>query len=95
MKIFGHGFGDENLLKYCQWNLNDVINEMNDIQRICSIIELSETINEFHSNGFIHLNLKPSNIFFNDSGRIGNYHILDLKNYVPTLIFLIILVYFS
>lgn len=75
IKTFGVCFGDENhppslLLEYCPYNLNDVVSELSDIERVTTIFELSLAMKEVHASNIIHRDLKPENILLDEMKHV-------------------------
>lgn len=90
IRSFGFCFGDEKhapsiLFEFCPQNLNDVVDDLNDIEKVCAIIEICLGMEAAHSSNLIHRNLKPENILFNNEGHVkvsdfGLIHISDEGN---------------
>ncbi|KAK8839799.1 Serine/threonine-protein kinase [Tritrichomonas musculus] len=43
---------------------------MNDIERVCAIIEINLGMEAVHSSNVIHRDLKPENILIDETGHI-------------------------
>lgn len=90
VKAFGFCFGDENhppsiLMQFYPYNLSDVIDELNEIKRVCAIFEICLGMEAVHAAHLIHRNLKPENILIDKNGHIvvsdfGISCLVDLDN---------------
>ena len=90
IRSFGFFYGDEKhppsiLLEYCPSNLVNKVKSMNDIERVCAIIEISLGMEAVHSSNMIHRDLKPENILIDKEGHIkltdfGIACIVDVEN---------------
>lgn len=74
-RAFGFCFGDKNhapsiLLQFYSHNLRDFIDQMNDIQKVCAIYEISLAMEIIHASNLIHRNLKPENILIDEKCHI-------------------------
>lgn len=49
-------------------NLNDPISTMNNVEKVCSIILISQVMEVFHAINIIHSDLKTKNIKIIDFG---------------------------
>lgn len=75
VKAFGFCYGDANhapsiLLELCEQNLNDRVSSMNEIDKICCIIKISQAMESVHAAHMIHRDLKPENVLFDSEGHI-------------------------
>ena len=75
IRTFGFYNGDEEnppsiLLEFCPKCLSDIVEEMTDFERICSIFEISLGMAAVHEANIIHRDLKPSNIMFGKDGHV-------------------------
>ena len=74
IKTFGFCYGDSDhapsiLLELCVENLNDRIKNMDDFEKICSIIEICKAMESVHAERMIHHDLKPEKVLFDESGH--------------------------
>ena len=75
VKTFGFCYGDARhapsiLLELCEQNLNDRIGDMDKIEKVCSIIEITEAMEAVHAASMIHRHLRPENILFDIEGHV-------------------------
>ncbi|KAK8883177.1 hypothetical protein M9Y10_045827 [Tritrichomonas musculus] len=75
VKAYGICFGDSThppsiLIEYCPFNLNDVVNDLSNIEKVTAIYEISLAMNEVHSHGMIHRDLKPQNILLDKQEHV-------------------------
>ena len=94
IESIGFFYGDEKhppsiLLEYCPCNLAHKVKSMNDIERVCAIIEISLGMEAVHSSNMIHRDLKPENILIDETGHVklsdfGIACIVDVENQTQT-----------
>ncbi|KAK8857608.1 hypothetical protein M9Y10_016013 [Tritrichomonas musculus] len=92
---FGFCLGDEEhppsiLLQFCPHNLNDIVAQMDDIQKICAIYEIAVGMEAVHKANLIHRDLKPANILIDEDGHVkisdfGVSCIVDVENQTSSL----------
>lgn len=75
VKAFGFCYGDKShapsiLLEMCVQNLNDRIFDMNNIEKVCTIIEICQAMEAVHAANMIHSDLKPENVLFDAEGHV-------------------------
>ncbi|KAK8841497.1 hypothetical protein M9Y10_027116 [Tritrichomonas musculus] len=75
IKALGFCYGDSShapsiLLELCVQNLSDRIGDMDDIEKVCSIYEISSAMESVHAARMIHRDLKPENVLFDESGHV-------------------------
>lgn len=75
VKTFGFCYGDAShapsiLLELCEQNLNDRIGSMDNIEKVCSIIEICKAMEAVHAANMIHRDLKPENVLFDIEGHV-------------------------
>lgn len=75
IKALGFCYGDSGhapsiLLELCVQNLSDRIGDMDDIEKVCSIYEISSAMEAVHAARMIHRDLKPENVLFDESGHV-------------------------
>ena len=75
VKTFGFCYGDAShapsiLLELCEQNLNDRIGSMDNIEKVCSVIEICKAMEAVHAANMIHRDLKPENVLFDIEGHV-------------------------
>ena len=75
VKTFGFCYGDAShapsiLLELCEKNLRERISLMDDIDKVCCIIEISQAMESVHAARMIHRDLKPENVLFDSDGHV-------------------------
>lgn len=71
IKTFGICFGDSAnppsiLLEFCPCNLSDIVEDLDDFERVTVIYEIAAAMKAVHGSHLIHRDLKPENILLDD-----------------------------
>lgn len=87
IETYGFCFGDSInppsiLLQFCPHNLQEAISNMTEIEKVCSIYEISLGMAAVHEAGLIHRDLKPASILIDRHKhvRVSDFGISCIEN---------------
>ena len=75
VRAFGFCMGDKLhapsiLLQFCPHNLSEVVDDMTNFEKVCSIYEVCLGMEAVHKAGLIHRDLKPANILIDSNKHV-------------------------